>query len=334
MSSFFLRRILGLFVVLWAMTAVLFIIIRSIPGDPVAGMMGFGTPRYVIESTREQLGLDRPLIEQYFGYVSDLVRGEFGLSIETRGPVGRELANRFTATAELVIVSMVFSVLVGVTLGIIAAAQWGRWGDSVIRLVSLLGAAVPLFWIALIFQLVFFRQLRILPVDGRLDFSIIPPTRVTGFMTLDSLLAGDLEAFVDAARHLILPSLALALNSVGLMVRQTRASMLQIIGQDFIRTARAKGLTEAKIMRRHAVRNAAIPIVTEIGLQFGTILSATFLVEVVFSWPGLGLYAVRSILNLDYPVIMGVAVLFTFVYVVVNFLVDLSYPLLDPRITQ
>lgn len=334
MLRYFLQRLLGLVVVLWAMTVVMFVIVRMIPGDPVAGMMGFGTPRYVIEATREQLGLDRPLPEQYFSYLNDLLHGRLGISIESRNQVAEEMGQRFTASAELILVSMLLSLPSGVLLGIIAAARWGRPSDGLIRFFSLLGASAPLFWVALVFQLVFFRRLGWLPVDGRISFSVIPPPDVTGFLLIDSLLDGNREAFVDSLKHVLLPALALSLNSLGLIVRQTRASMLQVLNEGYIRTARAKGLRERMVLGTHALKNAAIPVVTEIGLQFGIVLGATFLVEIVFSWPGLGTYAVRAIINLDYPVIMGVALLFSFVYVVTNFLVDLSYPLFDPRIER
>lgn len=332
MVSYALRRLISLVIVLWAMTVVMFVIIRMIPGDPVAGMIGFGTPRYVIDATREQLGLNRPLHEQYFSYLNDLAHGRMGISIETRNQVSEEMAGRFKASAELVLFSMVLSVPGGILLGIVAAARWGRLSDGLIRFLSLLGASAPLFWVALIFQLVFFRRLEWLPVDGRISFSVIPPPEVTGLLLIDSVLDRNAEAFWSSLEHVILPALALSLNSLGLIVRQTRASMLQVLNEDYIRTARAKGLREYLVLGRHALRSAAIPIVTEVGLQFGIILGATFLVEIVFSWPGLGMYAVRAILNLDYPVIMGVALLFTFIYVVANFLVDLSYPFLDPRI--
>lgn len=332
MVRYFLRRLVGLVITLWAMTAVMFVIIRMIPGDPVAGMMGFGTPRYVIDATREQLGLDRPLHEQYFSYLDDLAHGRLGVSIETRNQVSEEMAERFKASAELVLASMALSVPGGILLGVIAAARWGRTSDGLIRFISLLGASAPLFWVALVFQLVFFRQLRWLPVDGRISFSIIPPPEVTGFLIVDSLLAQNWPALIDSLKHILLPALALSLNSLGLIVRQTRASMLQVLNEDYIRTARSKGLQELIVLGVHGLKNASIPIVTEVGLQFGIILGATFLVEIVFSWPGLGMYAVRAIINLDYPVIMGVALLFTFIYVVANFLVDLSYPFLDPRI--
>lgn len=334
MANYLLKRFVGLVVVLWAMTVVMFAIIRSIPGDPVAGLIGFGTPRYVIEAMQEQLGLDRPLHEQYLKYVGDMVRGNLGTSIETRNPVAQEISRRFSASAELVLVSMLLSVFGGIFLGVISASQFGRLSDSLIRFFSLLGAAAPLFWVALIFQLIFFRQLGWLPVDGRISFAVIPPRQVTGLLLVDSLLAGNTQAFWSSLRHIALPSIALALNSLGLLVRHTRASLLQVLNEDYIRTARAKGLVEGIVLYRHALKNAAIPIITEVGLQFGIILGSTFLVEIVFSWPGLGLYAVRGILNLDYPVVMAVALLFTLIYVIVNFLVDLSYSLFDPRIAR
>lgn len=316
------------------MTVVMFVVIRSIPGDPVAGMIGFGTPRFVIEATREQLGLDKPLYQQYTSFLNDLAHGSLGYSIETRNPVATEMRDRFLVSAELVLVSMLLGIPTGVILGIAAAANWREPTDGIIRFVSLLGASAPLFWVALIFQLVFFRQLGWFPVDGRIDFAISLPPEVTGLLLVDSLLAGHFEAFKSAAQHIFLPALALSLNSLGLLVRHTRASLLQVLNEDYVRTARSKGLSEYAVMLRHVLKNGAVPIVTELGLQFGIILGSTFLVEIVFSWPGLGIYAVRGILNLDYPVVMGVALLFTFIYVVANFLVDLSYPLLDPRMKE
>ncbi|HBY94159.1 MAG: ABC transporter permease [Ardenticatenaceae bacterium] len=333
MLRFLLKRLAGFVIVVWSMTFVMFGVIHAIPGDPVAGLAGFGTPRYVIDAMREQLGLDRPLYVQYLKYVTNLLRGDFGISIETRNPVLAEMGKNFAASAELVLVALLIAVPLGVALGIAAAAHWGRPTDGLIRFVSLLGAAAPLFWVALVFQIIFFRQLKWFPVDGRIDFSITPPTQITGLYLVDSLLTRNGAAFWSSLRHIVLPAVALALNSLGLLVRQTRASLLQVITADYIRTARAKGLPERIVLYRHALKNAAIPITTEIGLQFGIILGATFLVEIVFSWPGLGLYAVRAILNLDYPAVLGVAQLFTFVYVVANFLVDASYPLFDPRIT-
>lgn len=334
MMRFMLWRVVGLVITLWAASLIMFIVIRVVPGDPVAGLVGFGTPRYVIDGIREQMGLNRPLHQQYLLYMRDLVRGNLGISFESRLPVGDELRQRFAASAELVVFSLILTIPLGVALGVIAAARWGRWADSLIRFLSLLGAAAPLFWVALIFQLFFFRYLEWLPADRRIDLALAVPRQVTGFYVVDSLLAGDWAALTSSLRHVLLPGLALALNSLGLLVRQTRASLLQVLREDFVRTARAKGLRERVVLFVHALRNAAIPIVTEIGMQFGIVLGATFLVEIVFSWPGLGMYAVRAIVNLDYPAVMGVAQVFTLVYIVSNFLVDLAYPLLDPRIAR
>jgi peptide/nickel transport system permease protein len=334
MVRFILWRVVGLIVTLWAASLIMFVVVRVIPGDPVAGLIGFGTPRFVIEDIREQMGLNLPLHEQYVRYLADLARGNLGISFESRLPVGVELRQRFAASAELVLFSLLLTVPLGVALGVASAARWGSNADGWVRFLSLIGAAAPLFWVALVFQLLFFRTLGWLPADGRIDLVVGAPRQITGFFLADSLLTRNWDALASTLRHILLPGVALALNSLGLLVRQTRASVLQVMREDFIRTARAKGLQERLVLFVHALRASGIPIVTEVGLQFGIVLGATFLVEIVFSWPGLGMYAVRAIVNLDYPAVLGVAQLFTLVYIVANFLVDLSYPLLDPRITR
>jgi peptide/nickel transport system permease protein len=334
MLGYALKRLAGLIVVLWAMSVVMFVVIRVIPGNPIAGLVGFGTPRYVIEHITQQMGLNRPLYIQYIDYVRGLLHGDLGISFESRLPVVSEMGRYFTASAELVLVSMILTVPLGMLLGIISAARWRTASDGAIRFLSLAGAAAPLFWMALVFQLVFFRYLGWLPVDGRIGVNVPPPRPVTGLFLVDSLLTLNWEAFRSSLLHILLPATVLALNSIGVLVRQTRASLLQVLSEDFIRTGRAKGLRERVVLLRHAMKNAAIPVVTEIGMQFGNVLGATFLVEIVFSWPGLGLYAVRAIVNLDYPAVMGVAQLFTLIYVLTNFLVDISYPLIDPRISR
>jgi peptide/nickel transport system permease protein len=315
------------------MTVVLFAISHMIPGDPAAAMAGFGAPLYVIEEARHQLGLDRPLYEQYFIYMRDLLHGDLGVSLTHRTRVLDDMKQFFPATAELVLAAMILSVPLGILLGITAAAAWGKWPDITLRTLSLLGASVPLFWMALIFQFVFCLKLGLFPAGGRLADGIPVPAQVTGFLTVDSLLAGDGQALVSALYHLFLPALALALNTMGLLLRQTRASMLSSLSQDFVRTARAKGLTAPIVLWRHAFKNASVPVLTEVGLQFGILLGATFLVETVFYWPGLGQYAIRAIYDLDFPSIMGVTLVFTVVYVVLNFLTDLIYPILDPSVT-
>jgi peptide/nickel transport system permease protein len=331
-AQYIFRRLAYFVLVLGAMTVVMFVISHLIPGDPAAAMAGFGAPKYVIESIRHQLGLDRPLHEQYLVYMRDLVHGNLGVSIARRTPINQDLKRYFPASAELVLAAMAISVPVGILLGIVAAACWRRWPDVALRTVSLLGASLPMFWVALVFQLVFFRSLRLFPAGGRIGDNVVAPRTVTGFLIVDSILAGNLPALRSALHHIAMPALTLALNSVGLLLRQTRASMLMVLGNDYVRTARAKGLRERTVIWRHAFRNAAIPVATEVGLQFGILLGATFLVETVYYWPGLGLYAVRAIPDLDFPAIMGVTLVYTIVYLVMNFVVDLVYPLLNPTI--
>lgn len=331
---YIVRRLAYFVVVLAAMTVVMFVISHVIPGDPAAAMAGFGAPKYVIDSVRHQLGLDRPLYEQYFVYMRDLLQGDLGVSISRRTRINDDIARYLPASAELVLAAMVMSVPLGVLCGIISAASWRRWPDITLRTLSLLGACVPMFWLGLMFQLIFYRALPFFPAGGRIADKILSPPVITGFLIIDSVLAGNWTALGSALHHIFLPAFTLALNSLGLLLRQTRASMLMVLSHDYVRTARAKGLGERIVLWRHAFKNAAIPVVTEIGLQFGILLGATFLVEIVFYWPGLGFYAVRAIPDLDFPAIMAVTLVYTFIYLAMNFLVDLIYPLLDPTITN
>lgn len=331
---YLLLRLAYFVVVMVAMTVVMFVVSHVIPGDPAAAMAGFGAPKYVIESVRHQLGLDRPLHEQYLVYMRDLLRGDLGVSIARRTSVNDDIARYLPASAELVLVAMLMSVPLGVFCGIVSAACWRRWPDITLRSLSLLGACVPMFWLGLMFQLVFYRALPFFPAGGRIADQIIAPPEITGFLILDSLLSQNWVALWSALHHIFLPALTLALNSLGLLLRQTRASMLIILSHEYVRTARAKGLAERIVLWRHAFKNAAIPVITEIGLQFGILLGATFLVETVFFWPGLGLYAVKAIPDLDFPAIMSVTLVYTFIYLAVNLLVDLLYPFLDPTIAE
>lgn len=334
MLRYFLVRIIGLLAVLLGMTVVLFGVTRFIPGDPAAAAAGSGAPKAVVEAYRRELGLDRPVHQQYSSYMRGLLHGDLGRSIISRTPVREELVKVLPASVELVLVAMSLSVPLGVVGGVVAAKNWGRKSDRFLRGLSTVGAAVPLFWLGLLGQLIFFRYLGWLPADQRLDFSISAPPSVTGLYLVDSLLAGDVKAFMSAVQHIALPAVVLAVNTVALLLRQSRASVLQVLGEDFIRTAYAKGLSGSTVLWRHALPNAFIPVLTEIGLQFGVVLGATFLVEFIFSWPGIGMYAVSAMNNLDYPAIMGAALLFSVVYVIANFVVDLMYPLVDPRVRE
>jgi peptide/nickel transport system permease protein len=232
---------------------------------------------------------------------------------------------------ELILGALAAAVGGGILLGIYAAISRGRLGDTVIRVFGVMGASVPIFWLALLFQVLFFRYLHWLPAEGRLPVTADPPPFLTGMYTIDSLLAGEWRTFRLAVLHLLLPGVTLAANSFGLFLRMTRATTLWVLGEDYVRTAWAKGLAQRQVLQRHVLRNASIPLITEVGLQFGRLLSASFLVEVVFSWPGVSNYAVRSTTSVDGPALMGVVFLYATLYVAVNFLVDLAYVVADPR---
>ncbi len=265
--------------------------------------------------------------------MSGLLRGDLGLSVTTRRPVIEDLAQFLPATIELTATAFLITVLVGIPVGILSAAKRGGMFDHASRLVSIAGVSLPIFWLGLVLQVLFYKHLGLLPIGGRLGTLDIAPPRVTGAYLIDSLLAGDLSLFWSSAIHLILPALTLAAGSVAVVTRMMRASVLETMGADYVRTARAKGLAEPSLLRRHVMRNAFIPTLTVLGLQVGYLLAGNFLVESVFNWPGIGLYAIDAIANLDYAAIMGVTLVVSVVYVAVNLVVDILYVLLDPRIT-
>jgi peptide/nickel transport system permease protein len=331
MAQFALRRMAALPVVLLALAALVFFLSQVIPADPVVLMAGYDAPKETLDRLRAELGLDRPVLEQFGRYLARLGRGDLGMSIAHQTPVAADIRRYFPATLELIATGLTVAVVGGVLLGMFAALTRGRAGDIVARVIGVMGAAVPIFWLALLFQVLFFRHLQWLPAEGRLPVGMDPPATVTGMYALDSILAGDWRGFRVSLAHLLLPSLALAANSFGLFLRMTRVTTLAVMGEDYIRTAFAKGLALPAILGRHVLRNACVPILTEIGLQFGRLLSASFLVEVVFSWPGISYYAVRSTTSVDIPAIMGVVLLYAALYVAVNFLVDVAYALVDPR---
>ena len=261
------------------------------------------------------------------------MRGDLGLSVTSRRPVAEDLAQYLPATIELTASAFLITVLIGVPVGILSAARRGGPIDHATRLVSIAGVSLPIFWLGLVLQVLFYKHLGLLPIGGRLGTLDVAPPRVTGAYLVDSLLAGDLDLFRSSLIHLILPAATLAAGSLAVVTRMMRASILETLGADYIRTARAKGLTDASLMWRHVVRNAFIPTLTVLGLQTGYLLAGNFLVESVFNWPGIGLYAVDAISNLDYAAIMGVTLVVSVVYIVVNLVVDILYVVLDPRIT-
>jgi peptide/nickel transport system permease protein len=326
------RRILLLPLILLGVSALLFFLTHLIAGDPAKLLAGEKAPAATVEIIRREFGLDKPLPEQYRLYMLNLARGNFGISMVTRRPVGEDLRLYFPATLELTIYAMLLTVVVGVPVGIVSAARKNSAVDHVSRFATLSGVSMPVFWLGLLAQLVFYRWLSILPVAGRLPVAMPPPPTVTGLYTVDSLLAGDLATWWVAVQHLILPAVILAFSSLAVVSRMTRSNMLEILSQDYIRTARGKGLASRAVLYRHALRNAFIPTLTVVGLQTGALLSGAFLVEAIFNWPGLGLYTVRAITRLDYPAILGASLLITVAFILINLLVDILYGVLDPRI--
>jgi len=315
-------------------TLLTFLLSHAVPADPVTASLGeqAAADPAVVAAFRHEWGLDRSLPEQYAIYLWNLVRGNFGVSISTRQPVWLDLRQTFPATVELAVVAMAASILAGLPLGVLSAVKRGRLIDHLTRVISLVGVSMPIFWLGLIALVVFYARLGWAPSPGRLSATLGPPPMITGFLLIDSLLAGRPAVARDALSHLLLPAAVLATYNLGIVTRMMRGSMLDVLGEDYVRTARAKGLAEGAVTLRHAARNALIPVITVIGLSFGRLLSGAVIIETVFAWPGLGSYAFRTATSLDFPAIMGVGIVVATIYVLANLLVDLAYALIDPRI--
>ncbi|MGC0415919.1 ABC transporter permease [Embleya sp. AB8] len=315
-------------------TMLAFALTHAVPGDPVAANLGqraLNDPA-AVAAFKEKNGLNESLPAQYGKYLDNLVHGDMGTSQQTHRPVWDDLGDRVPASLELALFAIVLALVIGVGLGIVAAVTRNRWPDRVIRIVSLAGVSMPVFWLAQVAFYLFSFKLGWIQAGGRLSPGAIPPDEITGLYTLDSLLAGDTGTFGEAFSRLLLPACVLAAFNIGVLTRFTRAAVLEALGNDYVRAARAKGLPEATVIRRHVLRSALTSILTVAGLTFGGMLAGTVLVENVLSWPGLGQYAYKSALNLDLPSIMGVCLFVAVVYVVINLLVDLLYGVIDPRI--
>lgn len=332
--KYILRRFLFLGFLILGVSLVVFIISHSVPSDPVLANLSQRNidNQEMVDTFKAKWGLDKPLYAQYFIYVGNLLKGEMGTSIRTQRPVAEDLKKYFPATIELAIFSIIIAIFFGMLFGIISAIKRNRGIDQIIRGISVLGVSVPSFWLGLMFLLIFYAKLGIAPGPGRLSPHLAPPAAVTNFYVLDALLQGNWELAWDALQHLFLPGLVLGSFTMGLITRTTRSSLLEVMSKDFIRTARAKGLTEKMIILRHALGNALIPVVTVIGIGFGNLLGGMVLVETIFAWPGIGQYAYKAAGNLDFPAIIGVSILISINYVVINLLVDLLYGILDPRV--
>ena len=334
--EFVLRRLVTSIFVLLGVSVITFFIARVVPTDAAAQYIGPKARPEEIERVRIKLGLDKPLPVQYAIYMGELLHGDLGNSISTKRPITQELADRVPATMELLLMGMFFAVLLGVPLGVLSARWSGKLPDIFIRLVSIVGVSMPAFFLGLILQIIFFRNLELLPLAGRLDSDmrfVSPVTDITGFILLDSFLTQNWVALKDAFLHIILPAITLAAYPIGLIARMTRAAMLEVLEQDYIRTARAYGIKDRIITYLYALKNAVSPTLTVIGLTFAFALTGTFFVEIIFNWPGLGLFTTRSLLNLDYPAIMGMTLLGAGGYVLINLIVDILQAWIDPRIS-
>lgn len=333
MLSYFLRRLGYLVFVVWGVGFAAFFISRVVPADPAAAALGGNAREEQIEAYREQFGLNDPVVVQYVNYMGDLFRGDLGTSLRTRRPIIEDLRDYFPATLELTLAAMLIALLVGLPAGLIAALNQNRPLDLLVRTLALLGGATPVYWLAIVMLNFFHVQLGLLPGPGRLDAYLFPPEIVTGAVSIDALLARDYEVFWDALKHMILPAIVLGAFSTALLARMVRSAMLEVLSQDFIRTARAKGLASRRVVLKHALRNAALPILTVSANVLGSLLTGAVLTETIFSWPGIGAYATSSATALDFPAVMGVTLIAGLTYALVNLLVDLLYAVFDPRIS-
>lgn len=332
MGKFILRRLLLLIPIMLGLTVLVFLFIRLLPGDPAGAILGERATPESIERVRTALGLDRPLIEQYWEYVSGLARLDLGTSFITNRDVTDDFLQRFPATIELTAAAMLFALTLGIPLGMLTAKRRGSWLDSAGTVVSLIGISIPIFFLGLMLKFLFAIHWPILPDSGRIDLILYSIPRVTNLMTIDTLLAGDWGGFVDALRHLILPGIALGTIPLAIIMRITRASVIDVLNEDYVRTANAKGLPSRVVDNRHVLRNALLPVVTVIGLQMGLLLGGAILTETIFGWGGVGKWIYDAVVNNDYQVIQSGVLVLAVVFVLVNLAVDVSYAFLNPRI--
>lgn len=332
MGQLLLRRFAMVLPVLFGVLLITFLLSRVIPADPARMIAGPRASAEGVEKIRKVYGLDRPLWRQFADYVVRLGRLDFGESFSSRRPVGQDLAEFLPATAELALAALLLAVTGGIAIGVVSAVWQNSLADQAARFFAITGLSMPAFWLALLTQLLLYQRLGWLPFGGRLSENSIVPPRLTGFLTLDSLFTGNWATLGDALRHLVLPALVLGLEPLAVLARIMRTSMLEVMREPYIVTARAKGLGEGTVVLRHALRNAMIPVVTMIGLQIGYMLGGAVLVESVFAWPGIGRYSARAIVSADYNAVMGVTLVIALIYLVTNVLVDLVYAWIDPRI--
>ncbi len=331
MKWYIIKRLLQIIPVILGVTIIAFALIHIAPGDPARTMLGQHATPQAINEIRIKYGLDQPLYIQYLIWLGNILHGDLGRSILSGEQVTIEIGARFPNTIELAITAIIFATIIGVVAGIISATKQYSVTDYSVMGIALFGISMPVFWLGIMLMMIFGVFLGWLPIGGRIDL-LIPFQRVTGFMVFDSIITGNGAALISVLRHLILPGIALGTIPMAIIARTTRSSMLEVLRQDFIRTERAKGLSERKVIYKHAIRNAMVPVVTVIGLNFGLLLSGAILTETVFSWPGVGRLVVDAVYARDYPLVIGCILVFALVFVIVNLITDILYTYIDPRI--
>ena len=337
MYRYLLNRLTQMVLIVFVVSSITFFIVRLFPGDPVHLWVGGHPTEEQIKRATEDLGLNKPIYVQYISFLRNLILLDLGVSIRTKQPVVSELASRFSATFELVFFSMILAFVIGFPLGLLAALKSKALLDSFIRGFGYIGLATPIFWIGMMLQILFFGILQWFPLQGRysgfysLDSQLI---YTTGFILIDSLFCGQWDLFFDALRHIALPALTMSFGVLGVVLRTTRSALVDSMNEPFFKTYLSYGLNKVETIRISAYKNTLIPVSTILGLTFGLMLGGTFLVESIFDWPGLGHFSVLSILANDFPAIIGVTILYTITYVIVNFLIDIVYGFVDPRIIK
>jgi peptide/nickel transport system permease protein len=333
MLTYIIKRLFFVLFVVWGLTLATFFISQILPGDPALAALGDKATDEMIANFREKNGLDRPVFEQYFRYVFKLVQGDLGTSLRTGRPILDDLRDFFPGTLELSVAALLVAAILGIPAGVLAALQQNKPPDLMVRLLALIGGATPIYWLAILLLEFLHNKLRLLPGPGRLDAYLIAPPRVTGLVGIDALLAGDLQVWLDSLAHMVLPAFVLGAFSAALLARMTRAAMLETLSQDFVRTAKAKGVPNNRVVVRHALRNAFLPVLTVLGGVLGGLLSGAVLTESIFSWPGVGRYVTDAAVSLDFPAVMGVTLFAGVAYSLINLVTDLLYATLDPRIS-
>jgi peptide/nickel transport system permease protein len=333
LGNYVVKRLIQFVFVLLGTSIILFTVSNVIPADPVRAAAGPKATPEQLEAIRVRLGFDKPLHEQYIIYISNVLHGDLGRSVMTFRPVAVDLAIRLPATLELSLFSIGLTVFFGVALGIYSARSRNRIGDHLIRLVSLGGISMPSFWLALLFQMVFFLWLGWLPGGGRLSPSVAPPAQITGLYVLDSVLTGNVATLLDSLHHLVGPAIAQSAVGVASVIRMMRAGMLEEMTKDYVTMFRSAGVSERLIVYKYVLKNSLVPVITLIGVMFGSILGGSFIIEQVFQWPGVGSYGTQALLNLDFQPIMSITLVMSFMYSLTNLAVDIVYVYLNPKVS-